>query len=142
MVRYESAEMARRGRLGALASHGRHDARELTKNARAAFRARFEDDAARRAHYSRMAAASAAVRQAKQQAESAATAQQPRPTGDGAAITPLVMRDLVERSVTGQLKYGTALRAGNGRDALTDAYQEALDLVQYLRQVLYERDGK
>lgn len=29
----------------------------------------------------------------------------------------------------------------NGRDALLDAYQEALDLVVYLRQVIYERDN-
>jgi len=29
----------------------------------------------------------------------------------------------------------------NGRDALRDAYEEALDLCQYLRQALYERDG-
>jgi hypothetical protein len=31
------------------------------------------------------------------------------------------------------------LRAHNGRDALVDAYQEALDLCVYLRQVIQER---
>ena len=36
----------------------------------------------------------------------------------------------------------TSLQAFNGRDALRDAYEEALDLCQYLRQALYERDGR
>jgi hypothetical protein len=36
----------------------------------------------------------------------------------------------------------TYLQAHNGRDALLDAYQEALDLAIYLRQALAERDGK
>ncbi len=30
------------------------------------------------------------------------------------------------------------MQAGNGRDALVDAFQEALDLVVYLRQALAE----
>ena len=30
----------------------------------------------------------------------------------------------------------------NGRDALVDAFQEALDLCVYLRQAIYERDGR
>jgi hypothetical protein len=41
----------------------------------------------------------------------------------------------------GRRKYGTALEANNGRDALMDAYQEALDLAMYLRQAIAERDG-
>lgn len=71
---------------------------------------------------------------------SPATAQQPAPTGNGQPITPLVIADLEERSRVGAAKYGTPLRSHNGRDALTDAYQEALDLTQYLRQALAERD--
>ena len=42
----------------------------------------------------------------------------------------------------GTKKYGTGLQPFNGRDALKDAYEEALDLCNYLRQALYERDGK
>lgn len=71
----------------------------------------------------------------------AATAQ-PAPTGEGTPITPLVVADIQARSAAGEKKYGTVLRASNGRDALMDAYQEALDLCQYLRQALYERDGR
>jgi hypothetical protein len=39
-------------------------------------------------------------------------------------------------------QYGERLAAHNGRDALQDAYEEALDLALYLRQALAERgDG-
>ena len=41
----------------------------------------------------------------------------------------------------GIVRYGTPLQAHNGRDALVDAYQEALDLAVYLRQAIYERDN-
>lgn len=44
-----------------------------------------------------------------------------------------------ERDQEGRRKYGTPLQAGNGRDALVDAYQEALDLCVYLRQAIAER---
>ncbi|MGR8921989.1 MAG: hypothetical protein ACU85V_20425 [Gammaproteobacteria bacterium] len=47
--------------------------------------------------------------------------------------------DLRARYVEGLKKYGTPLMTGNGRDALWDAYQEALDLVMYLRQAASER---
>lgn len=65
---------------------------------------------------------------------------QPTPSGAGTTITELVVSDLRERSKMGEKKYGTVLRANNGRDALIDAYQEALDLVQYFRQLITERD--
>lgn len=71
-----------------------------------------------------------------------AASTQPAPTGEGTPITPLVVADLQARSAAGEKKYGTVLRAHNGRDALMDAYQEALDLCQYLRQAMYERDGR
>jgi hypothetical protein len=51
----------------------------------------------------------------------------------------LVAADLAERRQFGLRKYGTTLTAGNGRDALKDAYEEALDLCVYLRQALEER---
>jgi hypothetical protein len=37
-----STEASLRGRIGALALHASHDSKELTKNARAAFRSKFE----------------------------------------------------------------------------------------------------
>ena len=69
------------------------------------------------------------------------------------AVWDLVLVDIAERERDGVAKYGTRLQPHNGRDALVDAYQEALDLVVYLRQTLldlvvylrqtlYERDGK
>ena len=57
------------------------------------------------------------------------------------AIQDLVVIDIEARKAHGLRKYGTVLQAHNGRDALMDAYQEALDLVMYLRQMLEERPG-
>jgi hypothetical protein len=56
-------------------------------------------------------------------------------------IVELVKHDLDARRALGVRRYGQALRAGNGRYALRDAYEEALDLVQYLRQELEDRAG-
>lgn len=64
---------------------------------------------------------------------------EPAPTGNGAEIWPVVMKDIIMRVEAGKEKYGTPLRANNGRDALWDAYQEALDLCMYLRQSIIER---
>lgn len=58
------------------------------------------------------------------------------------AIWDLVKEDIEERDKIGEKKYNTRLQAFNGRDALVDAYQEALDLVVYLRQAIFERDNK
>lgn len=55
-------------------------------------------------------------------------------------IQNLVQADIEKRKEYGLNKYGTLLQPFNGRDALMDAYQEALDLVVYLRQVMFERD--
>jgi hypothetical protein len=54
-------------------------------------------------------------------------------------IVELVKQDLDERRKLGIAKYGRPLRAHNGRSGLRDAYEEALDLVQYLRQELEDR---
>lgn len=54
-------------------------------------------------------------------------------------IVELVIHDLHERLAVGIQRYGTPLQAHNGRDALVDAYQEALDLCCYLRQAIEER---
>lgn len=65
---------------------------------------------------------------------------QPTPTGEGTVIVDLVMKDLEDRKAFGIKKYGTPLRANNGRNALVDAYQEALDLCLYLRQAIGEQN--
>lgn len=71
-----------------------------------------------------------------------ATDPQPAPQSTAApAAWSLVMRDMAERDIFGATKYGVRLQPGNGRDALKDAYQEALDLAVYLRTAIYERDG-
>lgn len=49
-----------------------------------------------------------------------------------------VIADIEARKEIGLQRYGTLLQAHNGRDALLDAYQEVLDLCQYLRQVKEE----
>jgi hypothetical protein len=56
------------------------------------------------------------------------------------AVWDLVIQDMQARDRFGDNKYKTRLRPFNGRDVLADAYQEALDLVAYLRQAIYERD--
>lgn len=55
------------------------------------------------------------------------------------SIQTLVRLDLEERERLGKQRYGTPLYAHNGRDALLDAYEEALDLACYLKQAIVER---
>lgn len=63
--------------------------------------------------------------------------EQPSPIqNDSTPIWDLVIADMRERDNVGRQRYGTPLQANNGRDALVDAYQEALDLVVYLRQAI------
>jgi hypothetical protein len=69
-----------------------------------------------------------------------ATSGQPAPAkADGPPIWDLVIADMKARDHVGRERYGRPLQAGNGRDALVDAYQEALDLAVYLRQAIEER---
>jgi hypothetical protein len=56
------------------------------------------------------------------------------------SVTGAVLLDIVERRQKGAVEYGTELVAFNGRDALLDAYEEAIDLVLYLKQALIERE--
>ena len=66
--------------------------------------------------------------------------EQPMPTeGAGKPVMDLVVSDLAQRRAKGIETYGKPLRAHNGRDALWDAYEEALDLCCYLRQEIEER---
>lgn len=53
-------------------------------------------------------------------------------------IASLVVEDIHRRAQVGEQKYGERLRPFNGRSALVDAYQEALDLCMYLRQLIEE----
>ena len=57
-------------------------------------------------------------------------------------VWELVIEDMQDRDYSGEVKYGTRLQPFNGRDALVDAYQEAMDLTVYLRQAIFERDGQ
>jgi hypothetical protein len=71
----------------------------------------------------------------------AAATHQPAPVvNDETPIQDLVIADLEARKQVGLERYGTMLQPFNGRDALMDAYQEALDLSVYLKQALVERD--
>lgn len=70
---------------------------------------------------------------------SAATAMQAKPSGQGNPILGMVLADLTNRALEGKEKYGEPLKAHNGRNALWDAYQEALDLTMYLRQLIQEQ---
>ena len=58
------------------------------------------------------------------------------------AIVDLVLIDILERKAEGIRRYGTPLQAFNGRDSLQDAYDEAVDLAIYLRQLIEERKSK
>jgi hypothetical protein len=57
----------------------------------------------------------------------------------GVSVWDLVISDMKGRDEFGRRKYGTPLQVNNGRDPLVDAYQEALDLVVYLRQAIERR---
>lgn len=72
--------------------------------------------------------------------ESTAGQHEPAPKPGRQDVADLVMADIQARVEAGLQKYGTKLQTHNGRDALMDAYQEAIDLVMYLRQAMAERD--
>lgn len=68
---------------------------------------------------------------------------QPDPeVNTNAPVVEWVVAFLDERAYLGEQKYGTKLQPHNGRDALRDAFEEAVDLAMYLAQALIERDGK
>lgn len=50
----------------------------------------------------------------------------------------LIAADVEDRKRLGIERYGTLLQAHNGRDSLRDAYDESLDLIIYLRQLIAE----
>lgn len=68
---------------------------------------------------------------------------QPLPTtNDSECVQDQVCAYIQRRKAVGIERYGTALQANNGRDALRDLYEELVDAVQYCAQMLIERDGK
>jgi len=71
-----------------------------------------------------------------------ATVLQADPQSGVARVVDIVINDFIQRSEMGKQRYGVYLETCNGRDALIDAYQEALDLVMYLRQEIIERSQK
>src|SRR5271157_5728454 len=76
---------------------------------------------------------------------------QAMPTGDGIDVAVEVAKDLRTRGLEhiaedtearirlGEKKYGTRLKAHNGRDAMLDLYQEVLDGINYAKQLVIER---
>lgn len=54
-------------------------------------------------------------------------------------VLPHVMADMAARISKGSDQYGEPLTTFNGRDALQDAYEEALDQCLYLKQAIMER---
>ena|SRR4028119_1917956 len=58
--------------------------------------------------------------------------------GKNSGFWKLIRTDIREREKIGVERYGTALQAHNGRDAIRDAYEEALDGLFYVRQALQE----
>lgn len=68
---------------------------------------------------------------------------QPMPTAnDEPDVQSAVIADVEARRLVGIARYGTALQPHNGRNALLDAYEEALDLAMYLKQRLIEEGAR
>jgi hypothetical protein len=64
---------------------------------------------------------------------------QPLPVvNDESDVQSAVIADIEARRELGIRRYGTALQPHNGRNALLDAYEEAIDLCMYLKQRLIE----
>ena len=68
---------------------------------------------------------------------------EPEPTKNTLpAVWDLVIRDINDRDAFGQKKYNTRLQPFNGRNVLVDLYQELLDAVVYVRQLIYEQEHR
>jgi hypothetical protein len=68
---------------------------------------------------------------------------QPLPTAnDYPAIQNLVIADMEARKQIGIERYGQLLKPFDGRDPLKDLYDELLDGANYVRKLMFERDGK
>lgn len=58
------------------------------------------------------------------------------------AVIVKVLDDLLDRANAGKAKHGSVLRPHDGSDGLLSAYQQALDMVIYLRKEIMERESK
>ena len=67
---------------------------------------------------------------------------QPPPGAGREDVLDALLQDYKTRAAFGEAKYGTRLKTFNGRRALVDALQEAMDLAIYLKQVLMEEDAR
>lgn len=68
--------------------------------------------------------------------------EQPLPiVNDEVCVQDEVIAYIERRKAVGIERYGTVLQPHNGRDALIDAFEESIDLSQYLAQAIIERDG-
>lgn len=61
------------------------------------------------------------------------------PTQGREDVTAALIEHIHQRQQKGIRTYGTSLMTFNGRSALQDALDEALDLAQYLQQEMMER---
>ena len=60
---------------------------------------------------------------------------QPMPKPGQEVVMDYLLEDLEDRKKQGIQTYGTPLQTWNGRKCIQDAYEEALDLGVYLKQV-------
>lgn len=67
---------------------------------------------------------------------------QPKVTRRSKPVFKAVYKLLAQREAAGKKTYGKSLMTFNGRLALQDAVEEALDLTIYLTQVIMELDAK
>lgn len=80
------------------------------------------------------------TRKKREQEQNAASDPQPPPQkNERPAVWDMVIERMRSRDETGLRRYGMRLQPFNGRDALTDAKDEALDLAVYLEQLDMER---
>ena len=66
---------------------------------------------------------------------------QPAPKPGQEHVFPRLIAEIERRNRKGLETYGRALETFNGRDALWDALEEALDLCVYLMQAIMERES-
>jgi hypothetical protein len=67
---------------------------------------------------------------------------QPLPTGGRECVQNRLIQAIQERRDLGVARYGQPLMTHNGRDALQDAWEEAVDLTVYLTQLRMEADDR
>ena len=66
--------------------------------------------------------------------------EQPNPQhNDSVPVWDQIIEDMKARNELGKKRYGVALQANNGRDALVDLNEELLDGLAYLKQHMIEQ---